>query len=293
LKSPADPSLRAMRMRARRAVTLLLVAAAALAVRAADVPDRAAAGALLDQFRRSIWAEPIYAEFDLRQMPRRGPERLYRGRFWGGRNEKGPVTRFELDGGPGGTARHLLIQGGPDSTVWSSSGSAPGVPDPAALLAPLVPGVEITPFDLLPMPYLYWLDAELTGVERVRGREGLHLRIFPPGRFFGPKSGHKGGQGVLGRPVRRAGAIRDHPTRDGHVAKTLSILELRKVGSRWIPKDVDVRNEATRDKTRLTLTAVAVGAANRPLDLRSGHGSARKLPLAKSRQPFHSDHAGE
>jgi len=48
------------------------------------------------------------------------------------------------------------------------------------------------------------------------------------------------------------------------VSKTLSLLELRKVGDRWIPRDVDVRNEATRDKTRLSLTAVAVGAAPAP-----------------------------
>jgi hypothetical protein len=51
---------------------------------------------------------------------------------------------------------------------------------------------------------------------------------------------------------------------DGHIAKTLSLLELRKVGDRWIPKDVDVRNEATRDKTRLSLTAVSVGSAADP-----------------------------
>jgi hypothetical protein len=247
-----------MRERARRAVTLLLVAAAGLSGRTADVPDRAAAGTLLDQFRRSIWAEPIYAEFDLRQMPRRGPERLYRGRFWGGRNESGPVTRFELDAGPGGTARHLLIQGGPDSAVWSSTGSAPGVPDPAALLAPLVPGVEITPFDLLPMPYLYWLDVELTGVERVRGREAYIYVFSPPGDFSARNPGIKAVKAYLDAQYD---ALEQSEVIDagGHVAKTLSILELRKVGSRWIPKDVDVRNEATRDKTRLTLTGVAVG----------------------------------
>jgi hypothetical protein len=50
---------------------------------------------------------------------------------------------------------------------------------------------------------------------------------------------------------------------DGSVAKTLSLLELRKVGPRWIPKDMDVRSEATRDKTRLSLTAVGVGV---PID---------------------------
>jgi hypothetical protein len=49
------------------------------------------------------------------------------------------------------------------------------------------------------------------------------------------------------------------------VSKTLSLLELRKVGSRWIPKDMDVRNEATRDKTRLSLTAVAIGTEGGPV----------------------------
>jgi hypothetical protein len=41
-------------------------------------------------------------------------------------------------------------------------------------------------------------------------------------------------------------------------------LELKKVGDRWIPKDMDVRNEVTRDKTRLTLTAVAIGIPQDP-----------------------------
>jgi hypothetical protein len=48
------------------------------------------------------------------------------------------------------------------------------------------------------------------------------------------------------------------------VAKTLSLLELRKVGDRWIPRDLDVRNESTRDKTRLSVTAVAIGISVDP-----------------------------
>jgi len=68
---------------------------------------------------------------------------------------------------------------------------------------------------------------------------------------------------------------------DGHVSKTLSLLELRKVGDRWIPKDVDVRNEATRDKTRLSLTAVAIGVAAAPSGLDPDHlGSPLEPPPA-------------
>ena len=64
----------------------------------------------------------------------------------------------------------------------------------------------------------------------------------------------------------------------GNVAKTLSLLELRKVGDRWIPKDVDVRNEVTRDKTRLSMTAVAVGI---PVDPAAFDPSQLGAPLAK------------
>ena len=68
---------------------------------------------------------------------------------------------------------------------------------------------------------------------------------------------------------------------DGRLSKTLSLLELRKVGDRWIPKDVDVRNEATRDKTRLSLTAVAIGFAAAPAGLDPDHlGSPLAPPPA-------------
>jgi hypothetical protein len=55
-------------------------------------------------------------------------------------------------------------------------------------------------------------------------------------------------------------------------------LELRKVGDRWIPKDVDVRNEATRDKTRLSVTAVAVGI---PIDPAAFDPPQLGAPLAE------------
>ena len=73
------------------------------------LPDKPAAAAILEQFRGMVWSEPIYAEFVLRQMPRRGPERAYQGRFWGGRNEQGPVTRIELDLDGNGYAHRFLV----------------------------------------------------------------------------------------------------------------------------------------------------------------------------------------
>ncbi len=255
-------------MRSMRAATLAAVLGACLAARAKsapaqDLPDAAAAALLLDHFRQSIWSEPIYAEFDLREMPRRGDEHVFHGRFWGARNERGPVTRVEFDVGKGGFTHRFLVQGGPEGGIWTSDAGAPGVANADAVMAPLVPGSEMAPFDILPMPYLYWLDSELVSIDRVRGRPSYTYVFAPSAEFSAHFPAVKSVRAYLDTQYD-ALVQSEIGAPDGHVAKTLSLLELRKVGDRWIPKDVDVRNEATRDKTRLSLTAVSVGIPAAP-----------------------------
>jgi hypothetical protein len=268
LKSPAEPSSRFGPARLLRAAVFATLLGACLAfqgipVRGADIPDAPTAGLLLDHFRQSIWTEPIYAEFDLREMPRRGPEHAFHGRFWGERNERGPVTRLELDVGKGGFSHRFLVQGGPDGGVWTSDAGAPGTANADAAMSPLAPGVEMAPFDILPMPYLYWLDAELVSVERIRGRPAYTFVFTPPAEFAAGNPSVRSVRAYL--DTQYDALVQSEITaKDGTLSKTLSLLELRKVGDRWIPKDVDVRNEATRDKTRLSLTAVAVGIPAAP-----------------------------
>lgn len=227
------------------------------------LPDKPTAAAILEQFRQMIWSESIYAEFDLRQMPRRGNEQIYHGRFWGGRDVQGPVTRLELDVGKGGFSHRFLVQGGADGSLWTSDGPGPGTLNDGAVLLPLVPGVEITPLDVLPMPYLYWLDANLAGIARIRGRTSYAFDFIPSADFNARSPGVKSVRAYL--DTQYDALVQSETTgRDGHIFKTLSLLELKKVGDRWIPKDMDVRNEVTRDKTRLTLTAVAIGIPQDP-----------------------------
>ena len=227
------------------------------------LPDKPAAAAILEQFRGMVWSEPIYAEFVLRQMPRRGPERAYQGRFWGGRNEQGPVTRIELDLDGNGYAHRFLVQGGADGSIWTSDASGAGVRNDAAFLMPLAPGVEMTPFDVLPMPYLYWLDSELVGTNRIRGRSAFTYIFTPPADFAARAPSIKSVRAYL--DTQYDALVQSEVLGEGgRIIKTLSLMELRKIGDRWIPKDMDIRNEATRDKTRLTLTAVSVGIAQNP-----------------------------
>jgi hypothetical protein len=240
----------------------LLPLAATVSLADSPVPDRQAGAAALAHFRDSIWGEPLYAEFDLRQMPRRGDEHVFHGRFWGGRNEGGPFTRFEVDVGKGGYTHRVLVQGGADGAIWTADAPGAGV-EAQSLAAPLAPGVEMTPLDVLPMPYLFWLDADLVGVDRIRGRPA-YVYVFTPSADFAARNpGIRSVRAYL--DTQYDALVQSEVTGpNGHVAKTLSLLELRKVGDRWIPRDLDVRNESTRDKTRLSVTAVAIGISVDP-----------------------------
>jgi hypothetical protein len=262
LKSPPDQSPRRGWFRAAKGPFLFSLAIACAAPVALNAGQPvASAGDSLDRFRRSLWAEPIYLEFDLRQMPRRGDERVFHGRLWGARNDLGPITRVEVDVGSGGFSHHILIQSGTEPAVWVSDAPGAGRRNDAAALAP---GLEFTPFDIQ-MPYLYWLDVAVAGIDQIRGRPAFDYVFTPPADFSAANPGVRSVRAYLDTQY---GALVQMETTGpgGNLAKTLSLLELRKVGDKWIPKDVDVRNEATRDKTRLSVTAVATGIALDPAE---------------------------
>jgi hypothetical protein len=115
--------------------------------------------------------------------------------------------------------------------------------------------VNVTPFDLQ-MPYLFWPDFRLAGVTRVLGRPAdlFLFRTAVSGAEPGPSAVRAYFDAEFGEPVRTEllGA-------DGRVRKTLSLVDLKRVGRQWIPKEVDVRDESTRDKTRIFVTAAALG----------------------------------
>jgi len=100
-------------------------------------------------------------------------------------------------------------------------------------------------------------------VQRVRGRAANIYVFTPPGDFAAQYPAVKSVRAYL--DTQYDALVQAEVTGPaGRIARTLSLLELRKVGDRWIPKDFDVRNEATRNKTRLSLTGVCLGVAPDP-----------------------------
>jgi hypothetical protein len=224
--------------------------------------DPAEAGKALEQLRHLGIAGNYFFEFQLRVMPRRGEERLLNGKLWGGQNNIGALTRVSLTlpGAQPGTSteRRLLIQNGPKSAVWRcDAGGQVEMLGVSALFEPLVPNTELTAFDLQ-MPYIYWEKFTYEGLERFRGRPAYVVLLQPPMDIavkYPALTGvrvHLDTQFSTPMQTQLIGA-------SGEVLKTMGVTDLKKIGDQWIPKTTDVRDNVTRNKTRMNITAAGLG----------------------------------
>lgn len=222
------------------------------------LPDAAEIARILLQFRQTGIAGDYYLEFELRTLPRRGEEKTFQGRMWGSRNPEGAITRVSLTDGAGREQR-LLVQNGGQAAVWRLVDQRVVQLEVGALFEPVIPGVNLTPFDLQ-MPFLYWPGVTLEKVARMRGRPA-HVFLFQPPAAFAVKNPQLGAVRAYLDTVYNAPTQIETIDREAHVVKTLSLLDLKKVGEQWIPKSFEVRDEFTRDKTRLTVSAAALNLA--------------------------------
>jgi hypothetical protein len=222
------------------------------------LPDAAEIARILLQFRQTGITGDYYLEFELRTLPRRGAEKLFRGKMWGSRNTTGAITRIALTDAAGREQR-LLVQNGGEAAVWRLSDQNVTQLDAAGVFEPVIPGVNLTTFDLQ-MPFLYWPGVTLEKITRMRGRPA-HLFVFRPPTAFAAANPKLGAVRAYLDTQYNAPTQIETIDPQGHVTKTLSLLDLKKVGEQWIPKSFEVRDETNRDKTRLNVTAAALGLA--------------------------------
>ncbi|MEO5958883.1 MAG: hypothetical protein ABIR80_07180, partial [Opitutaceae bacterium] len=223
-------------------------------------PNAAQAKEILEQFRQSGIPGQFFATFELQVLPRRGETVVFRGRWWGSRNDKGAISRVELTDAAG-QMRRLLLQNGDSPAVWRFADGKMAQLGIGAMFEPVIPGVEITAFDL-EMPFLYWPDATVESVARIRGRPANAFLFMAPAAFTAQKPDLVAVRAYLDQQFNALtqfellGAKRN-------VVKTFSLIDLKRVtkpggGEQMIPKSFDLRNELTRDKTRLQITGVAL-----------------------------------
>lgn len=244
-------------------------------------PDQAEGARMLAEFRSLGIAGDFALDFDLRVMPRRGPERTIRGRMFGTRDEGRDVTlvRFEGDSQP----RSILFRRGEGGGVWTHDGAAQDAHKlaEAELFAPIA-GTDLSAFELT-MPFLEWSDFVYEGVTNLRGRPAQQFIAYPPEAVAAARPELTGVRFHLDAQFNalvQAELIGDA----GAVLKTITVLELKRTRDQWVVKTIDVRNDTTRDKTRFRVTAAALGILYARLYFQPAH-----LPLAPpevSRESF-------
>jgi len=224
-------------------------------------PDQAEGRKILENFRLQGISGDYYLEFELHVLPRRGETRVVSGaRLWGGRNDQGPVSRVELPAVEGSAARRLLVQNGPKGAVWVAPvggvTSSPAALDASALFTPLA-GTDLTAFDLQ-MPFLYWSEFVFEGVAPVRGRPAHVFLMYPPDAIAALKPELAGVRVYLDTQfgalvqAQQIGA-------EERVLKSITVLDIKKVDDQWMVKTIDLRDEATRNKTQFLVTGAALG----------------------------------
>lgn len=201
--------------------------------------------------------------FELRVLPRKGAERQLVGEMAGTPGPSGPLTRLRIDdlANPGaGRRQAFLWQGGSAPAAWSWSATAnqgsPAAIGPEEALQP-IHGTDLTLFDLQ-MPFLHWADFVYEGVANVRGRPAHAFLLYPPAGF--PVSGPAAVRVFLDTQFS-AMTQAEWVGGDGLAVKTVTVLDLKKVGEQWLVKSIDLRNHRSRDKTRFSLTSAALGQA--------------------------------
>jgi hypothetical protein len=222
-----------------------------------SVPDQEKGRGILTEFRKLGIVGDYYFEFDLRMLPRRGEELRLKGQLWGGLREAGYFYRVVIKENSGEEHRFVILNG-PKPSAWVWKRLTPGEPHKLSveeLFAPIA-GTVLSPFDLQ-MPYLHWSEFAFEGLATVRGRFAYRFILYPPAEIAAAQTSLCGVRMSLDSQFKAL--VESELIGDGEkVLRTFSLQEFKKTADQWIPRTIEVRDEASRSKTRLTVTAAAM-----------------------------------
>jgi hypothetical protein len=222
------------------------------------VPDQVEGRQLLETVRQMGLSGDYYFEFELRFLPRRGEEVVWKGKLWGGRRDSSIFTRLLVHDEGKGVSHRFLLERGPRSAVWSlPPGSAvPQRLGAAELFLPIGSIMLLSPFDLQ-MPYFNWSEFTYEGLAKVRGRPAHRFLLYPPADIAAAQPNLCAVRMSVDSAYKAM--VESELIGEGDkVLRTFSLQELKKVREQWIPKSVEVRDDNSRSKARFTVTAAAM-----------------------------------
>jgi len=224
------------------------------------LPDQAEGRRILEAARQIGFGDSFFLEIELRLLPRRGAETRLHGRWLGLTTASGPITRLELQA-PETPPEIWLIHGNTAASTWrrAPDGTAQPITDRATPIANSQIGITD-----LQTPFLHWDDFTYEGMLRFRGRPTHVFLLYPPDAQAASFPEVAGVRAYIDTEYDALSQVQ-WVDESGSPLKTITAGTVRKVPGteRWIVTSIDVRDERSRDKTRLLITGAALDL---PLD---------------------------
>ena len=213
---------------------------------------------LLSESNGSRFHEGYSLQFQLRHMPRRGSETVKTGILYGPFLGCGVSRLSVVRDSQKNNFSNFLLKNGEDPKFWNvtSNELQPILISPEKSLAPLVQGMNQTAFDLL-MPFVFW-NGEYKNSGKVAGRPA-HVFSFTCPPWITKVKPHW--QNItLALDDAYDAPLRVEILGKSQIAeRTLILRKFKKVGNRWIVKEIDSHDRKSRSVTRMTVTSAALG----------------------------------
>jgi len=213
---------------------------------------------LLSESNGSRFHEGYSLQFQLRHMPRRGNETVKTGILYGPFLGCGVSRLSVVRDSQKNNFSNFLLKNGEDPKFWNvtSNELQPILISPEESLAPLVQGMNQTAFDLL-MPFVFW-SGEYKNSGKVAGRPA-HIFSFTCPPWITKVKPHW--QNItLALDDAYDAPLRVEILGTSQIAeRTLILRKFKKVGNRWIVKEIDCHDRKSRSVTRMTVTSAALG----------------------------------
>jgi hypothetical protein len=213
---------------------------------------------LLSESNGSRFHEGYSLQFQLRHMPRRGSETVKTGILYGPFLGCGVSRLSVVRDSQKNNFSNFLLKNGEDPKFWNvtSNELQPILISPEESLAPLVQGMNQTAFDLL-MPFVFW-SGKYKNSGKVAGRPA-HIFSFTCPPWMTKVKPHW--QNItLALDDAYDAPLRVEILGKSQIAeRTLILRKFKKVGNRWIVKEIDCHDRKSRSVTRMTVTSAALG----------------------------------
>lgn len=210
---------------------------------------------VLSEFRAYRMAGDFCMKFEITHYLRKSDEtESCTGTLYGTWEKDAPVLRIELE--QGDVKKSFLLRGGNAPELWTLDAENRPVRMDKNSTEPFFERLIFTPFELQ-TPFVYWENASYERTKRFRGRPVHFFKMTPPETFRAENPEIAYVRIGFDRVYNALVSAEIFGT-DGKLKKTFSLSRVQKVQEQYTIRELELRDDTTRDKDEFVVVAAAL-----------------------------------